>query len=189
VEPVHWAVLRVHTPGLEQVPPFWHVDEQTARKIIERFLNFWNISVIINKTEVRIYMYLRVRQVEPDHDDVHVHTPGLLQVPLFWHADEQTARKIIERFFNFWCTSLAINKIEVNIYIYLRVWQLEPVHWVVLHVHTPGLEQVPPFWHVGEQTGVWHREPVHAVVLHVHVFGALQLPLFRHAVVHTGVLQ
>ncbi len=45
-------------------------------------------------------MYLRVRQVEPDHDDVHVHTPGLEQVPPFWHVDEQTARKIIEGFFN-----------------------------------------------------------------------------------------
>jgi hypothetical protein len=97
-------------------------------------------------------MYLRVWQVEPVHDDVHVHTPGLEQVPPFWHVCEQTARKIIERFFNFCNISLVINKIEVNIYMYLRVWQAEPVHWVVLHVQTPGLEQLPLFWHVGEQT-------------------------------------
>ncbi len=97
--------------------------------------------------------YIPVEQSEPVHADVHVQTPGAVQVPLFWHVSEQTARKIIEVFFHFSkYFVIVINKIEVHSYMYLRVWQVEPVHWAVLHVHTPGLEQLPLFWHVGEQT-------------------------------------
>jgi hypothetical protein len=42
-----------------------------------------------------------IEQSEPVHADVHVQTPGAVQVPLFWHGVEQTARKIIEGFFHF----------------------------------------------------------------------------------------
>jgi len=47
------------------------------------------------------FKYIPVEQSEPVHADVHVHNPGLEQVPPFWHVDEQTARKSIERSFHF----------------------------------------------------------------------------------------
>ncbi len=38
--------------------------------------------------------HIRVVHLEPDHCDVHVQVPGLLQVPLFEQVGEQTAKKI-----------------------------------------------------------------------------------------------
>jgi hypothetical protein len=43
------------------------------------------------------FKYIPVEQSKPVHADVHVQTPGAVQLPPFWHVDEQTARKIIER--------------------------------------------------------------------------------------------
>ncbi len=58
---------------------------------------------ISNKTSSFIMQlkYIPVEQSEPVHADVHVQTPGAVQVPPFWHVGKQTPRKIIEEFFHF----------------------------------------------------------------------------------------
>jgi len=51
--------------------------------------------------------------------------------------------------------------------------------YVAGHVHVFGALHVPPFEHVGEQTGIVHIVPLY-VAGHVHVFGALHVPPFEH---------
>ena len=130
---------QVQVPGLEHVPVFEQIGEQTARRqrvkdqegehgeggrerayvlcsslptttrckctcsVLNRFRcfdkpvsrqlrqqGFHSLSPSKQERERRI---LRVVQVAPDHDEVHVQVFGAEQIPPFWQLDEHTATR------------------------------------------------------------------------------------------------
>ena len=89
--------VQVHVFGAEQVPPFWHADEQTAtiNRCVAHLSSARPNQKIISDVLIdqEVSMYVRVWQTEPDHCDVHVQMLWPEQVPPFWQIGEQTAKQ------------------------------------------------------------------------------------------------